>query len=192
MINVYYNGKAMATQTSLELMGLVTEDAIKKAGYLPVEYDYPYYNRKYYGIAPKKLILQNGRYIQKFNTVELDLEICKKSKLEEINTTYTEKANLAKVGTPEDEVLTWDIQKLEAEAYQISASNPTPSIDILAINRGMDRVELINKILVKVETYKQYIFALTGKRQKYEEEIAKATSFEELMEIKWEDLPDTK
>ena len=108
-------------------------------------------------------------------------------KLHEINSAYTEKADLAKTNTPNDEVLTWDIQKLEAEAYQTNASNPTPSIDILATSRGMDRVELINKILKKVEAYKQYIFALTGKRQKYEDEIVKATSLEMLAKINWED-----
>ena len=188
MTNVYYNGKAMATQTSLELMGLVTEDAIKKAGYLPVEYDYPYYNRKYYGIAPKKLVLQDGRYIQKFNTVELDLEICKKNKLEEINTAYTGKAELAKVGTPNDEVLTWDIQKLECEAYAKDNSSPTPSIDILATYRGLERTELINKVLTKVEQYKQYIFALTGLRQKYEDMITNATTFKELIKVEWQDM----
>ncbi len=109
----------------------------------------------------------------------LTLEEAQQTKLEEINAAYTQAVAVTKIGVPTDEIYTWDIQKLEAEAWQKDNTAPTPFIDGLAAGRGMERELLLEKVLAKVTTYRALTSALTGKRQGLEDAIFAITQQED-------------
>lgn len=113
------------------------------------------------------------------------LEPLKKLKLENINYEYNYRAELPKVGTPQVEVETWDIQKSEAEAWEKDNNSSTPFIDKLAESREMDRELLISKVLEKTIAYRDYIGTLTGIRQKLEDRIKAANNIDDLNLITW-------
>lgn len=107
------------------------------------------------------------------------------AKIQSINDTYEQQARLVRVDVPENEVLTWDIQKLEAEAWQINPEVTTPFINALAEARQIDRAILLEKVLEKVTAYRNYIGGLTGTRQRLEDLVNAATTKEELEAIVW-------
>lgn len=106
-------------------------------------------------------------------------------KLAEINSIYEQKATIVKVGVPEDEIKTWTIQETEATGYNNDNNSPTPFIDGLVAKRGIQKDELVSRILAKVEAYKVYMGDLTGTRQKYEDMINNSTTIEEVEAILW-------
>lgn len=76
--------------------------------------------------------------------------------------------------TPSFEVDTWGIQADEAIAWESNNSSPTPSIDSIYNNRGLnsDIITLDGfrqKVYEKSMAYKAMIFHITGQRQKYED-----------------------
>lgn len=127
----------------------------------------------------------NGKYYLLGHAPTQPLGEIKTNKLTEINTAYTNAVSVARVGVPEDEVLTWDIQKLEAQAWSVDSTVSTPFVDGLALGRDMDRVELLEKILVKVEAYQALVSYATGVRQRLEDAINSAEMVEEVNAIAW-------
>ncbi len=121
----------------------------------------------------------------------LTLEDAKADKLAEINEQYETLAKQAQVDVPDSEMLTWDIQKSEAEAYQQDSSSPTPFIDTLALGRNMDKVELIEKILAKAVQYQQFIGLITGIRQQAEDMLKQADNTSDLLSISFMDIYQT-
>ncbi len=117
------------------------------------------------------------------------LEEVKANKLAAINSTYEQLAKQAQIDTPDSEVLTWDIQKAEAEAWEKDNSTPTPFIDGLALGRGVDRVELILKVLEKVKAYSTFMSMLTGIRQGCEDKIKTANTIDDVTSVVFK-LPD--
>ena len=112
----------------------------------------------------------------------------KQEKLLEINQEYESQATYIKENIPQTEILTWDIQKNEAENWQKDNSFPTPFIDTMAQSRNMGKTELMTKIINKTKNFNLYIANLTGRRQKYEDQIEQATTIQELENIKWENI----
>ncbi len=117
------------------------------------------------------------------------LDMTKQKKLKDINIAYTEAVAYTKAGTPEDEVITWDIQKTEAEAWALDAATPTPCVDNIARGRDMDRELLLTKILEKVAAYREIVFYATGIRQKLEDNIKAAKSVQDVHDIAWPQDP---
>ena len=98
----------------------------------------------------------------------------KNQKLDAINEWYEAEYAKLTYGIPEAEIKTWLKQEIEAEAYVADNSVSTPLIDRIAENRGVDRVLLIDKILIKAPLFNEAIGVLTGKRQKMEDELYNA------------------
>lgn len=115
-----------------------------------------------------------------------NLNLAKAAKLQEINIIYEQKASAVKIDTPDSEVLTWDIQKNEAEKWQADYDAATPFIDGLALARGIDRNELLQKVINKVKVYNEYMAALTGERQRYEDSLKAAATIDEVEAVVWE------
>lgn len=113
------------------------------------------------------------------------LDISKNNKLNQINLIYQKKSKIVKNDTPTDEVLTWDIQKNEAEAFEKDEASATPFIDGIASARKIDRIFLLNKVLEKTKIFNDYMAVLTGTRQFYEDQIKSAQSIKEVEEIIW-------
>lgn len=78
-------------------------------------------------------------------------------------------------GYPPSERSTWYIQEREARAWTADNSAATPYVDQLAAARGIDRVDLIGKIMENVNLFAQYSAILVGKRQKWRDAIEAAT-----------------
>lgn len=113
------------------------------------------------------------------------LEEAQQSQLETINSAYESTVAVAKVNTPDGEVLTWDIQKIEAEDWAADNSAETPFIDGIATGRGMDRVVLIEKVLAKAEAYRDLVSVQTGIRQGLEDAIFAAETVDAARAIVW-------
>lgn len=113
----------------------------------------------------------DGKFYLSGYALNQPFEELKANKLTEINNSYTTEANVVRATTPEDEVLTWDIQKLEAQAWELDNTVATPFCTTLAEAREMDREVLLNKVLEKVYGYQTLMAGLTGKRQKIEDQL---------------------
>jgi hypothetical protein len=81
---------------------------------------------------------------------------------------------------PDFEKLTFETQKSEALTWSADNSAPTPNVDVLALNRGVDRTVLLQKILIKTTQFEQISMAIAGQRQAYEDQIDATTTVEQL------------
>ena len=73
---------------------------------------------------------------------------------------------------PQLEKDTWPTQNEEASAWVADpAGAATPWIDRAAAERGIDREEYIRRTLIKARQFKVMSAFLTGRRQKYEDQI---------------------
>lgn len=113
----------------------------------------------------------------------LDLTTLKAIKLAQINASYQEALDLITQATPQAEIQSWDTQEREAKAYQASQEAQTPYIDSLAKARGVEKGELVAKILEKAQIFSTLSATLTGSRQKCEDAIAKAQNAKDLEAI---------
>lgn len=113
----------------------------------------------------------------------LDLPTLKAIKLAQINASYQEALDLITQATPQAEIQSWATQESEAKAYQASQEAQTPYIDSLAKARGVERGELVAKILEKAQIFSTLSATLTGSRQKCEDAIAKAQNAKDLEAI---------
>lgn len=113
----------------------------------------------------------------------LDLPTLKAIKLAQINASYQEALDLITQATPQAEIQSWATQESEAKAYQTSQEAQTPYIDSLAKARGVEKTELVAKILEKAQIFSTLSATLTGSRQKCEDAIAKAQNAKELEAI---------
>jgi len=81
---------------------------------------------------------------------------------------------------PESERQTWYIQEQEARAYKADNSVETPFIDNIANSRGIDKDELVDKIITKADTYKAMVGNAVGNKQKIEDLIENIVSIEDI------------
>ena len=84
---------------------------------------------------------------------------------------------------PEFEKKTWPYQKLEVEAYQADNSAPTPTIDGIAAQRGVDRINLIISISAKIAAYHSISTLYSGERQRLDDIIEGSTDIEAIRNI---------
>lgn len=104
------------------------------------------------------------------------LEQARSQKLLEINAKaqafINQIAGLDKV--PEFEVATWQMQASEAKAWAADKSAQTPTLDKIAVSRGMERISLIEKALQKAIAYEALAATVAGQRQGYEDALKAA------------------
>ena len=74
-------------------------------------------------------------------------------------------------GYPPSERESWPVQTSEAYALLADSTAPTPWIDAAATARGLDRVELAQRIAAKDAQYRVYSGTLSGVRQRIEDQI---------------------
>lgn len=94
------------------------------------------------------------------------------SRLSSNTTAYNEATTALTADYPQLEKDTWPTQNEEASAWAADpvAAN-TPWIDRAAAERGIDREEYIRRTLVKAQQFKIMSAFLTGRRQRYEDQI---------------------
>lgn len=88
------------------------------------------------------------------------------------NTAYEAATKALTADYPQLEKDTWPTQNEQAAAWVAAPANaPTPWIDRAAAERGIDREEYLRRTLVKAEQFKILSAFLTGRRQRYEDQI---------------------
>ncbi|BDR28113.1 hypothetical protein [Helicobacter suis] len=93
-----------------------------------------------------------------------------------------EVARVQKEYIPLDEVLTFELQYQEA---MLGITQNTPFINELAKVRGENRIDLINKIKEKHETYTTKLATLLGSKAKAVKQIENASNIEEVIKINY-------
>lgn len=114
---------------------------------------------------------------------EPTLDELKVSKLAEINTAYNTATSSLVSTYPSTELLTFDKQESEARAWDADNSASTPLIDALVLGRGIDKAELVRRIIAKADVFAVATGYLTGQRQRYEDQLDAATTAEEVEAI---------
>ena len=104
-------------------------------------------------------------------------------KLLEINMKYDEATSSLVSAYPSTELLTFTKQEEEARSWRFDNTVSTPMIDALVLGRGIDKAELVRRIINKAETFATATGYLTGQRQKYEDQLDAATTAEEIEAI---------
>lgn len=84
---------------------------------------------------------------------------------------------------PEFEKKTWTYQKYEVEAWALDNNALTPTIDAIALARGVDRLAQLTRVKAKVVTYSDSTNKLTGLRQKYFDDIESSTDIDFISSI---------
>lgn len=84
---------------------------------------------------------------------------------------YEGRMQVIAAGYPASERESWPVQTEEARALVADPAAATPWIDAAALARGIDRVELAQRICAKDDAYRQIHGALTGTRQRIEDAI---------------------
>lgn len=108
------------------------------------------------------------------------LDELKAAKLNEINGMY-DAATSSLVSTyPLTELLTFDKQEKEARSWNADNAAATPFLDGLALARGIDKAELVRRVIAKSDAFQTAVATLTGLRQRFEDQIAMATTAEEV------------
>ena len=114
---------------------------------------------------------------------EPTIEEIKAAKLAEINSAY-DVATSSLVSTyPDTELLTFDKQEKEAREWKADNSVSTPFLDGLALARGIDKAELVDRVIAKADAFEKEVATLTGLRQKYEDQLALAKTAEDIAAI---------
>lgn len=111
------------------------------------------------------------------------LSLYKQEKLREINETCQSYINLLTDTYPEAELLTFDKQESEAREYMKDKTAETPLLSALAISRGMTVEELASRVLKKADAFTLASGTYIGQRQKYEDQLSKAETIEEVQNI---------
>ena len=88
-----------------------------------------------------------------------------------INAAYQQALTDVRNGYPQDEILTWSKQEREARRYLADPAAATAFLDYLAAERGIDKADLVDRIMIKVSAAEETIGTLTGKRQRLEDQL---------------------
>lgn len=98
-------------------------------------------------------------------------EDIKRARLQANNAAYSVATVAITADYPQLEKDTWPTQDQEAAAWLASPDALTPWIDRAAVERGIDREEYLRRTIVKSRQFKALSSFLTGRRQKYEDQI---------------------
>jgi hypothetical protein len=95
---------------------------------------------------------------------------------------YEQRMNQISSSYPQSERESWPVQTAEARALIASASASTPWIDAASAARGVTRSELATRIVSKDNAYRAVSGAMTGVRQKFEDQITAAAGNQTALE----------
>lgn len=113
----------------------------------------------------------------------ISIELLKVNKLSEINSAYNSATSSIVSTYPSTEILTFDKQEKEARSWDADNTVSTPFLDGLAIARGIDKAELVRRVIAKSDAFAAAVSTLTGQRQRYEDLLNAATTAEEVAAI---------
>jgi hypothetical protein len=117
-----------------------------------------------FDLEPGKWMFEGGQWVP-------CLVGAKPAKLTAINAECDRLINVAVASYPEMEKLTFAKQESEARAFVANSVAPTPMMDALAMNRGITKVDLANRIIAKADFFATYAGEVIGHRQKLEDRV---------------------
>lgn len=93
-------------------------------------------------------------------------------KLQQVNGQCESLLAGVKAGYPQGEVESWSKQEAEARAWLAKNTAATPLVDGLCAARGIDKAELVGRIVAKADAYAAVVGVIVGRRQAFEDQIA--------------------
>lgn len=100
-----------------------------------------------------------------------------------LNAEYERRMQAIAAGYPPSERESWPVQTSEAAAMLVDPEASTPWIDAAATARGVDRLELANRIVAKDAMYRVISGTLSGVRQRIEDQIDAAGDDQEALQV---------
>lgn len=129
-------------------------------------------------------IYVTGEHLEYKDVFAGDISTIKTAKLREINLKADYVLYYLTENYPESEMSSWYKQELEAKLYKMDPVNhPSVLIENIAAARGMDVNDLIDKIILKANMFSRFSGMVFGRRQKYEDDLVKATSITDVEAI---------
>ena len=123
-------------------------------------------------------IFVDGRWTQSWEVYSLtEQEISAKreelvaEKRTSLTAEYERQMQVIAAGYPPSERESWPVQTSEAYALLADPQASTPWIDAASTARGLDRLELAQRIVAKDAQYRVYSGTLSGVRQRIEDQI---------------------
>lgn len=102
---------------------------------------------------------------------------------QELASAYEARMSAIAASYPPSERESWPVQTEEAKALLADPAAPTPWIDAAATARGLDRLELAQRIAAKNAQYRAVSGTLSGIRQRIEDQIDAAGSDAEALKL---------
>lgn len=117
----------------------------------------------------------------------ITLDEAKQSHIEYINNRFNDEvAQLQGEYIPKEEVLTYDLQNMQAQQYLSNHDESQAGfIKILAEQRGVSLDYLAKKIVEKSKAYNEKMGVLIGYRQKLKDSVFNAKSYDEISQISY-------
>lgn len=124
--------------------------------------------------AGKSIVMEGGQPVAKDPPPPSLAEI-KLAHLSTINRDFEAAVFQLRRSYPESEVISWTKQESEARAWLANQSSPTPLIDALCAVRGVQKPELVSRIITKADAYTNAVGQMIGKRQRLEDMLEALT-----------------
>lgn len=123
-------------------------------------------------------------------TWSLDLDAVKTQRIAAINAEAQRLADAYTAEYPEFERMSWRDQEAQALAHLADPDAETPMLATMAAIRGITVTDLANRVVANAATFREEGAKLMGLRQALEEQIAAATTVEQVLAVQWpEDTP---
>ena len=131
------------------------------------------------------LVVENQLTISPIPPILPTLPELKAIKKAQINGAFEQTMQMITAGYPQDEIASWGKQEQEARAFVADAESATPLIGALSATRGVEKSDLVGRIIYKADAFAQISGQLIGKRQALEDAIDAAETAEALEAISW-------
>lgn len=130
--------------------------------------------------ANKAMIEDKGGWYEVVTLPEQTLEEAKAAKLAEINGACDSILKAAVKSYPDTEVMTFDQQVREAQAWLADPASPVSLLASLASARSVGLADLARRVMVKHQSYSILSGAVIGQRQALEDQLDACNSIEEV------------
>lgn len=102
-------------------------------------------------------------------------QVLKQRKINSINQKFEDAMQAVRWEYTESEIMSWYKQEGEARYWLKDNTYPTPLVDLIAEARGLEKSDLINKIITKADQYAVATGIAVGRRQACEDQIKAIT-----------------
>ena len=147
--------------------------------------DYSVYVRA--SLVNTNFCMESQTYNFDTKSFDVDIEVVRKKRLLFVSKGFTDTVSNAIGFVSFGEMASWDKQEVEARAWMIDNTYQTPFIDALLMGRNLNETKeiLVEKIIIKADTYKAFYGQELGKLHAKQKLIEEATTLETLKAIEW-------